>query len=164
MTATPTSKLYVLSYHEVQIAGYRIFSSYTDALKEYLKHCILETKSLLAEDDQEADLAVVEELYNEEEASELSESAEEDTESATPLDNDADKSEDEDEDEFDEMSAVLEVQELQDNEYVTIKEYDYDAFQILIDGEDDVQEYMDELEKNIELNQIPTKVLELFKQ
>ncbi len=41
------SNIYVLSYHEVQISGYRMFSTYEHALREYLHHCIIETKSIM---------------------------------------------------------------------------------------------------------------------
>ena len=126
------SKLYVVSYHEVQIAGYRIFASYDDALKEYLKHCIIETQTLLDEDDDEDEEKV--------------------------------EDEEKEDEEFDELSAVLEIQELQDNEYVTIKEYDYEAFQVLIENKDDdeVPVFLDELEKNIENNTIPDEIRALF--
>ena len=42
--------IYVLTYEESEILGYRIFSDYKEALKEYIKHCITETKALLSSD------------------------------------------------------------------------------------------------------------------
>ena len=123
------SKLYVLNYNEVQIAGYRIFVSFEEALKEYLKHCILETRELLKED------------CGSEPVSELSESESEEEDA---------EEEPEEAEEFDEMSCTLEVQELQDNEYVTTKEWDYEAFQALLDEKEDIPAYLEELEQQLE--------------
>ena len=132
------SKLYVLNYHEVQIAGYRIFVSFEEALKEYLKHCILETRELLKEDCASEPVS---DLSSEEEAEEeLEEEAEE---------------------EFDEMSCALEVQELQDNEYVTTKEWDYEAFQALLDEKEDIPAYLDALEQQLDTT-IPEDLKAVF--
>lgn len=117
------NKLYVLTYHEVQIAGYRVLNSYDIALKEYLKHCILETKELIEEDKEEQS----------------------ETES------------------FDDMTCIFEIQELQDNEYNTIKEYDYDFFQQLLDEVEDIPAFLDMLDKKLDANEIPQNILDLFK-
>lgn len=138
--------LYVVSYHEVQIAGYRIFTSYEEALKEFLKHCILETQALLLEDE---DAVAIESLSDSDDTS-ASEAAE-----AV----DAPESEDD----FDEMSCTLEIQELQGNEYVTTKEFDYETFETLLEEKDDVPSYLDELEKQIDQNQIPDEILTMFR-
>lgn len=126
-----SNKLFVLSYHEVQIAGFRIFNSYDEALKEYLRHCIIETRELLSE--------------NEEPVSDA-------------------ESSNEDSINFDEMSCVLEVQELQNTEYVTLKEFDYEQFQALIENIDDVEEYLDVLETKIDADEISEEILKLFAQ
>ena len=144
------TNLFVVSYHEVQIAGFRIFSSYEEALKEYLKHCILETKSVLADDDD----------CCEEDCEEV------DGEESTDNDEDDEcDGSDEEEDEFDEMSAVFEVQELQGNEYITTKEWDYEYFQQLIEDKDDdeIIAFIDKLEKELDADRIPDEVLQLFK-
>lgn len=133
------TKLYVLNYHEVQIAGYRIFVSFEEALKEYLKHCILETRELL-KDDQESDAV-----------SELSDSG---SESQSGGDQES-------EEEFDSMSCALEVQELQDNEYVTTKEWDYEAFQALLEEKEDIAAYLDSLEQQLE-GGLPEELKALF--
>lgn len=139
------NKLYVVTYHEVQIAGYRIFTSYDEALKEYLKHCIIETQTLLLEDEDEPIIEQIE--------SDSDEVAGED-----------EAAEDEDEDdEFDEMSCVLEIQELQGNEFLTVKEFDYESFEKLLDARDDVSCFLTELEKQIEDNEIPNYIVQLFK-
>ena len=45
--------IYVLSYEdETSIVGVRIFADLHMALKEYLTHCITETRLLLADDDE----------------------------------------------------------------------------------------------------------------
>jgi predicted AlkP superfamily phosphohydrolase/phosphomutase len=140
-----TNKLYVVNYHEVQIAGYRIFSEFDQALKEYLKHCILETQSLLLEDDDEK--AEVEELSSEE----VSDVVEEE--------------EEEEDEEFDEMSCSLEIQELEGKEFVTAKEFDYQFFEenILEKNTDDLADYLVNLEKLIDDNAIPSGIVALFK-
>jgi hypothetical protein len=140
------NKLYVLTYNEVQIAGYRIFKTYEEGLKEFIKHCILETKDLLSEDDEDDD----------------------DECEAEPEDDEAEEDEDEEEDEeeeeeYDAMSCVFEIQELQGSEYVTVREYDYDVFQSFIEDKEDILSYLNDVEKNIdELGQIPDELLKLF--
>jgi hypothetical protein len=127
------SKIYTISYHEVQIAGYRTFIKYEDALKEFLKHCIMEVKSVLE--------------------SPCSSSDEEEEEVVSDSDTN-----------FDEMTCVFEVQELQDNEFVTVKEYDFEAFQMVLEDVDDVQEYLEGLEKSLEEGNIPTDLAEIFSE
>jgi len=138
-------KLYVLTYNEVQIAGYRIFKTYEEGLKEFIKHCILETKDLLSEDDDEEEDA----------ADGKAEDAE---------DGEAEDAEDEaEEEEYDAMSCVFEIQELQGNEFVTIREYDYDVFESFIEDKEDILSYLNDVEKKIdELGQIPDELLKLF--
>jgi hypothetical protein len=143
---TSPSKLYVLSYHEVQIAGYRVFASYEEALKEYLMHCIIETKELLSEDDDTVS-----------EKDDLSESADE------SCDDEEESVEEIEEDSgYDDMTCVLEIQELQGNEFMTIKEYDYEPFQMFLEEKEDIPEYLDELQKAIEENNIPQQLLDIF--
>lgn len=137
-------KLYVLTYNEVQIAGYRIFKTYEEGLKEFIKHCILETKDLLSEEEDE------------EEADEAEGGADE----ADEAEADEDK---EDEEEYDAMSCVFEIQELQGSEYVTVREYDYDVFESFIEDKEDILSYLNDVEKKIdELGQIPEELLKLF--
>lgn len=133
------SKLYVLNYHEVQIAGYRIFVSFEEALKEYLKHCILETRELLKEDCASEPVSVLSETESEVAGSE----------------------EEAETEEFDEMSCALEVQELQDNEYVTTKEWDYEAFQAILEEKEDIPAYLDALEQHLE-TEIPGDLKAVF--
>ena len=117
--------LYVLTYHEIQIAGFRIFPLLEDAVKEYLKHCIMETQSLLEEEQlsqSESDVSSISEL-----------------------------------------SCVLEVQELQNNEYVTIKEYDFETFQDIIDEKEDIDSFLTELDRSLE-EKVPDDILAKFKQ
>lgn len=142
-------KLYVLTYNEVQIAGYRIFKTYEEGLKEFIKHCILETKDLLSEDDDE-------------EAADCDEGADgEDAEDADA--EDADEDAEADEEEYDAMSCVFEIQELQGSEYVTVREYDYDVFESFIEDKEDILSYLNDVEKKIdELGQIPEELLKLF--
>ena len=45
--------IYVLNYEESEIIGYRIFDDFIVALKEYLSHCISETKSVLDQQEDE---------------------------------------------------------------------------------------------------------------
>lgn len=146
-------KLYVLTYNEVQIAGYRIFKTYEEGLKEFIKHCILETKDLLSgedEDEAEADAEEAEGGADEGEAGEAEGGAD-------------DAEDEEDEEEYDAMSCVFEIQELQGSEFVTIREYDYDVFQSFIEDKDDILSYLNDVEKNIdELGQIPDELLKLF--
>lgn len=134
------TKLYVLNYHEVQIAGYRIFVSFEEGLKEYLKHCILETRELLKEDAASEALS--------DSASDLSES-------------DSGSKSGGAEEEFDSMSCALEVLELQDHEYVTTKEWDYEAFQAIIEEKEDIAAYLDSLEQQLE-GAIPDELKSLF--
>jgi hypothetical protein len=48
--------IYVLSYEdETSIVGVRIFSNFNMALKEYLTHCITETRLLLTDDEEDTD-------------------------------------------------------------------------------------------------------------
>lgn len=138
------SKLYVLNYQEVQIAGYRILTSYDEALKEYLKHCILETRSLLAEDDDCGEEAE-EEIGSDSESGSVSES-----EQQSQGD--------------DELSCIFEIQELQDKEYITTKEYDYECFQSLLEDKDDIPAFLDDLEKAIDADQIPEDIKSLFSE
>ncbi len=133
-----SNKIYTLTYHEVQIAGYRVFNSYNEALKEYLKHCICETKSLLNSPSN--------------------------SESSSDFDSDAEKSTESNEDQFDELTCVFEVQELQGNEYVTVKEYDYETFQLVLEDIDNIPDYIEDLEKNIENDFIPEDLLEIFNE
>ena len=120
------SKIFTVSYHEVQIAGYRVFASYDLALKEYLKHCITETRTAINSDSS--------------------------SESSKSSDN------------FDDMTCILEVQELDEGEYVTTKEYDYEVFQMIIEDIDDVCQYIDDLEQKLECNVIPEDIIELFSE
>ena len=116
--------LYVLTYHEIQIAGFRIFPSLEEAVKEYLKHCIMETQSLLEEEEE-------------------------------------DQSQSEDSD-ISELSCTLEVQELQNNEFITVKEYDFETFQEIIDSQEDIDAFLAELDRAIE-EKVPDDILEKFK-
>lgn len=117
-------KLYTLTYHEVQIAGYRNFSDYETALKEFLKHCINETKSVIESSDE-----------------------------AEP-----------EEDNMDDMTCVFEVQELQKDtcEFVTVKEYDYETFQMVIEDMEDIGAYVSELQDQLNQDKIPQDLLEIF--
>lgn len=121
-------KIYTISYHEVQIAGYRTFTSYEKALKEYLKHCITETKTLITSPESSSD------------------------------------GNESDSDGFDEMTCVLEIQELQDEEFVTTKEYDYEVFQMLIEEEEDVPSFLENLEKQLDNDSLSENILELFSE
>jgi hypothetical protein len=151
MSDTYTSKLYVLTYNEVQIAGYRVFNSYTEALKEFIKHCILETKDLLTEEEE------VE--VEEEEEEEVEEEVEEEDPVVEEIGSESDDKSDE---EYDAMSCVFEIQELNGNEFMTVKEYDYEVFQEFIEDKDDILSYLDELEKKIDDNDIPEELVNLF--
>ena len=145
-------KLYVLTYNEVQIAGYRIFKTYEEGLKEFIKHCILETKDLLSEEEDE------------EEADEAEGGADEagEAEAGEAEAGEAEAGEDEEE-EYDAMSCVFEIQELQGCEYVTVREYDYDVFESFIEDKEDILSYLNDVEKKIdELGQIPEELLKLF--
>lgn len=124
-------KLYTLTYHEVQIAGYRNFSNYETALKEFLKHCITETKSVI------------------DSSSEKSSKEEE---------------EDPEEENMDEMTCVFEVQELEEetHEFVTVKEYDYETFQMVIEDMEDIGSYVSQLESQLNEDKIPQDLLEIF--
>lgn len=124
--AKKMSKLYVLTYQEVQIAGYRIFASYDEALKEYLRHCILETRELIREDEA---------------ADERSEDSE-----------------------FDEMTCIFEVQQLEDKEYVTTKEYDYEAFQALLEEHEDTIAFLDKLEEQVDRDLVPGEIRSKFSE
>lgn len=123
------TKLYSLSYHEVQIAGFRNFISYETALKEFLRHCILETKSV------------------------LNSSSDEEAEEERSTEND-----------FDEMTCVFEIQELESDEYVTTKEYDYETFQMFIEDIDNIDDYLNELEKKLDAGEIPEDLKEIFSE
>ena len=120
------NKIYAISYHEVQIAGYRVFTNFETAIKEYLKHCITETKNMLESP----------------EPSEEGESSEEES--------------------LDDMTCVLEVMELQDEEFVTTKEWDYETFQIIIEDIENIPEYLDELSEQLDANKIPEDLMEIF--
>jgi len=135
-----SNKIYTLTYHEVQIAGYRVFNSFDEALKEYLKHCICETKSLLNSPD----------------------SSDSSSDCGEISDSDEEKSTESNEEVFDELTCVFEVQELQGNEYVTIKEYDYETFQLVLEDMDNIPEYIEDLEKNLDNNMIPADLLDVF--
>lgn len=126
-------KLYTLTYHEVQIAGYRNFSDYETALKEFLKHCITETKSVIDSSSEKST----------------------DDEAEAPA---------EDDDNMDEMTCVFEVQELQEDtcEFVTVKEYDYETFQMVIEDMDDIGNYISELENQLNQDKIPQDLIEIF--
>jgi hypothetical protein len=143
-----TSKLYVLSYNEVQIAGYRIFISYNEALKEFIKHCILETKDLLTEEEEEDN--ETEEVVDKEADPVVEE-----------IGSESDDKDDE-ESEYDAMSCVFEIQELNGNEFVTVKEYDYEVFEEFIEDKEDILAYLDDLEKKIDENEIPEELTKLF--
>jgi len=135
-------KLYVLTYNEVQIAGYRIFKTYEEGLKEFIKHCILETKDLLSEDDDDE---------------------EEDAADGKAEDAEDGEAEEEAVEEYDAMSCVFEIQELQGSEFVTVREYDYDVFESFIEDKEDILSYLNDVEKSIdELGKIPEEFLKLF--
>lgn len=127
-------KLYTLTFHEVQIAGYRNFSNYETALKEFLKHCIIETKSVLNSPENS------------------SEDNAEDDEDISGDDN------------MDDMTCVFEVQELQPDtqEFVTTKEYDYETFQMVIEDMEDIGSYVNELQTQLDADKIPQDLLEIF--
>lgn len=130
-------KLYTLTYHEVQIAGYRNFSDYETALKEFLKHCITETKSVIESSDKSS-------------SSEQGEGEEDDGV----------------DDSMDDMTCVFEVQELQHetNEFVTVKEYDYETFQMVIEDMEDIGSYVSDLEKQLNDDKIPQDLIEIFSE
>jgi hypothetical protein len=137
-----SDKIYTLTYHEVQIAGYRVFNSYNEALKEYLKHCICETKSLLDSPVNSSDSSS--DCGSEDGGGKSSESRD-------------DKSND-----FDEFTCVFEVQELQDHEYVTVKEYDYETFQLALEDIDNIPDFIELLEAELEKGNIPKDLLVVF--
>ena len=155
MSDVDTCKLYVLSYNEVQIAGFRVFNSYTEALKEFIKHCILETKDLLNDDEDDDDDEEVKEVEEEVEVDPVVE------EIGSEEDNKEDV--ESEESEYDAMTCVFEVQELNGHEFVTVKEYDYEVFQEFIEDKDDILSYLDELEKKIDSDDIPEDLINLFK-
>lgn len=123
-------KLYTLTYHEVQIAGYRNFSSYETALKEFLRHCITETKSVIDSSEESS----------------------------------KHEDEEEDADNTDDMTCVFEVQELQEEtqEFLTVKEYDYETFQMVIEDMEDIGSYVNELQTQLDADKIPQDLLEIF--
>jgi hypothetical protein len=110
--------IYVLNYEETELLGYRIFSDYNAALKEFLSHCIAETKSLLQQEE---------------------------------------------EDDYDMTKCTLEIKNLELSEYETLKEYDYDDFENLIESKEDVEEYLDLLQKMIDENKLDDEIIKLFR-
>lgn len=113
--------IYVLTYEESEILGYRIFKDFKEALKEYMKHCISETRAILSSDTS------------------------------------SDSSEEEGP-----MNCILEIQELNEHEYEMVKEFEYEHFQMLLDGKDNVETYLMELEGMVDARIFPEEVLELF--
>lgn len=106
--------IYLLSYEESEILGYRIFNDYDRALKEFLKHNISEIKSVLEDDDYEV------------------------------------------------TKCTLEIKKLEDNEYETIKEYEYEHFSYILENKEDPEAFMQELDTMLENNTLTHDVLDLF--
>lgn len=142
------NKVYVLLYMDVSVSDFKIFSNFNDALTEYLRSSINETKKLLAE--------------------EVEQSCEEDQESTDVVSEDDTEDEtytpDEDCSTDDDLTCVLQVFEINDgtSEYRPVKDYDIDYFHDFVNGKENVSEYLDTLEQAIEDNQLPAEIVSSF--
>jgi len=141
-------KLYVLMYSDIAISDFRIFSNFDDALIEYLKSSIFETKNLLLEDDEDEinPKCLIEEIDdNDEECDE-----EEDS--------------DEDNDSEDDVTCTLQIYNISSDtsEFKAVKEFDVDYFQDLISEKENLGDYLDDLEEKINDNNIPSEIKNAF--
>lgn len=148
------NKLFVLLYMDIAVSDFKIFSSYEDALKEYLSVSISNTKKLLSEVVDETGSDASEVSSNKEVLdSDLSESCE-DAEDDPDYETEAD--------DLDMVTCTLQVFELQGTEFRPCKDFDEDYFQDFLDNKDDVSAYLDGLEADINEGRIPDDIREAF--
>jgi hypothetical protein len=166
------NELYVLMYTNLYISDFRIFNNYDDALIEYLKSSILETKKLLAEDidennyidEENEDIdpqCIIDEIIDEENEEENKKDKKEENE-----DNDEDEDEDDDDEEDEEFtSCTLQIYNVssKSSEFKSEREFDIDFFQDLIGNNENLENYINELEEKFNNNEIPPEIKEAFK-
>jgi hypothetical protein len=133
---------------DMAILDFKIYGSYTAALKEFLKQAILETKEKFAEEVSGSD---------------------DDSEFDVTSDSETDEDDDSDyEDDEDETTCVLQVhappEQSDDGEYELKLEYDVESFQEFLSEKDDALEYMNQLEKDLAEPgfTLPTEIVQVF--
>jgi len=151
-------KLYVLMYTDLAISDFRIFNKFNDALIEYLKSSVFETRKLLTEeiedDEDDEDInpqCIIDEIDDEDDEN----------------DEDEDNNEDEDEDEGcddDYETCVLQIYEIdaETSEFKPTKEFDVDYFQDLIGENENLIDYLNNLEEKLNSNEIPSEISKAY--
>lgn len=130
-------KIFVLLSIDADISDFRLFNDYSVALKNYLKQCIIETRHLLDqsdEDDFSLSISDSESLLS----SHINE----------PV-----------------QTYVLQIYELNNKtqEYDAVNDYSIDNFQEFVNEKEDVEDFLDSLEKVIDNNlDLPVDVLDYF--
>ena len=145
-------KLYVLMYTDLAISDFRIFNKFNDALIEYLKSSVFETRKLLTEeiedDEDDEDInpqCIIDEIDEEDDENE-----------------DEDDEDDEDEDDYE--TCVLQIYEIdaETSEFKPTKEFDVDYFQDLIGENENLIDYLNNLEEKLNSNEIPSEISKAY--
>lgn len=130
-------KIFVLLSIDADISDFRLFNNYIVALKNYLKQCIIETRHLLEQSDED-DI----QLSCSDSESMLS------SHIVEPV-----------------PTYMLQIYELnaKTQEFDPIDDYSIDNFQEFVNEKDDVEDYLDALEKIIDNDlDLPVDVLDYF--
>jgi hypothetical protein len=146
------SKLFVLLYMDVAVSDFKIYATHEEALKEYLRASIQETRRNLAEDEE--DQESVDDNLSTESKENMDSSDEEEDDVADP--------EYVCDDDLDDVTCILQMFEANGTEYKPYKEFDIEYFQDFLSGRDDLATYLDELDEALSNDCIPPVVLEAF--
>jgi hypothetical protein len=139
-------RLYVVLYIDVSICDFKIYSNHEEALKEFLRFCLRDIKTLMKEVDVE-----------------YSDSDSIPSIDTTSSEDSHDKKSLADEEESD-MTCILQVHEKDDdgNGYSAVREFDVEAFREFVSEMENVQEYIDGLDANLQEGVIPSEISEGF--
>lgn len=147
-------KLYVLIYTDMAISDFRIFNNYNDALIEYLKSSIFETRKLLTEDIEDED-EDEDEINPQCIINEINEDDDED-------DEDDDDDNEEDDNEYETCTLQIYEIESETSEFRATNSFDVDYFQDLIGENENLVDFLNNLEEKLNSNEIPSEISKAY--
>ena len=66
------------------------------------------------------------------------------------------------EDQFDDITCSFQIYELEKSEFKTIKKFDIDFFQDILNSKEDLEVYLNSLENLVKKGEIPSDIMELY--
>lgn len=146
------NKLYVLIYTDMAISDFKIFNNFNDALIEYLKSSVFETRKLLTEEIEDDD----------------EDNEEDDNPQCIINEIDEEDNDEDNDDEYDEYeeyeTCTFQIYEIEaeTSEFKATKEFDVDYFQDLIGENENLLDYLNNLEEKLNANEIPSEISKAY--